>query len=602
MILMNKKQLLLTSVFGPFGVKDKYAEGVGMQMELLNNQITREQGVHSPRQSYWSFALYLLSENISIPTTVLDFPTWNDFKDELNKGYTHIGISFIVPNVEKVSRMTSYIRKEYPHIKIILGGYGTIIQNLKDIVQYDALCKGEGVRWLREYFGENPNAPIKHPALIGPAFEYVYGYRTKPKGSILMTGLGCNNGCTFCITTHQFKKQYIPLLETGKDILTACNHAKSLLGSSGFTILDENFLKQPLRARQLLEEMTKNKKPYVFDIFSSAEVIKELGVDFLVRLGIRMIWIGVESKKCFHSKTKGINIKELIQDLQSSGIIVNASAILFLDHHDKQTIAEEIDWVISLGSNLVQFMNYTPFPTTSLYDSLQKEGRLKPVYYRFQNGTGELCFNHPHINNPEDHRLYLKNAFKQKYLTDGPGIANMAKTAIQGYEKAVKDFEYRQKNGLTWHSETLRYVKSNIPEPDEFMTLRIKKMQKIALNLRPVLLAAKIFAPNAHTKENVQQIIDHYDRVLGKPNIKTKMASFVLATTAFKEYSQYKIAQLFGHESIIYQPPVNRVENSYSEKLAKLNQSTKQFLFIGKPISMIPKLAYQHVGRPTSQL
>ncbi|MEZ4566460.1 MAG: hypothetical protein R2860_05655 [Desulfobacterales bacterium] len=70
--------------------KDEYAEALGMQMELLNNQITREQGV-PPRQSYWSFGLYLLAANIRVPTTVLDFPAWRNFTEELKKeGYTHV--------------------------------------------------------------------------------------------------------------------------------------------------------------------------------------------------------------------------------------------------------------------------------------------------------------------------------------------------------------------------------------------------------------------------------------------------------------------------------------------------------------------------------
>lgn len=73
--MTTQQKLLLTSVFGPYGKADGYAEGIGMQMELLNNQITREQGVHSPRINYWSYCLYLLAENISVPTTVLDFPS-----------------------------------------------------------------------------------------------------------------------------------------------------------------------------------------------------------------------------------------------------------------------------------------------------------------------------------------------------------------------------------------------------------------------------------------------------------------------------------------------------------------------------------------------
>ena len=88
--MTQNNKLLLTAVFGPYGVKDKYAEALGCQMELLNNQITRCQGIHSPRQSYWSFGLYMIAENLDTPATILDFPKWEDFTKELKKGYTHV--------------------------------------------------------------------------------------------------------------------------------------------------------------------------------------------------------------------------------------------------------------------------------------------------------------------------------------------------------------------------------------------------------------------------------------------------------------------------------------------------------------------------------
>ena len=252
---MTQQRLLLSAVFGPYGVKNEYAEGLGMQIELLNNQITREQGVHSPRQSYWSFGLYLLAENISVPTTVLDFPSWDVFIDELKKGYSHVGISFIVPNVLKAKRMAEYVRTHYPETKIILGSYGTVIPDLKKIVPHDEACKGEGVHWLRNYFGNDVNAPVKHPAIHGPAFEYLYGFKGPGKGAILMTGLGCNNACKFCMTSHMFEKKYVSLLPTGKDVYDACEHTEKKLGSRGFSIMDENFLKKPDRARELLKKL-----------------------------------------------------------------------------------------------------------------------------------------------------------------------------------------------------------------------------------------------------------------------------------------------------------------------------------------------------------
>lgn len=555
---MNDRKLLLTAVVGPYGVKDPYAEGLGMQIELLNNQITREQGVHSPRQAYWSFGLYLIAHNLSVPTTVLDFPTWKDFTEELRKGYTHVGISFIVPNVLKAGRMAEYIRKHHPEMKIILGGYGTVIPKLKEMVPHDEICRGEGVKWLRNYFGEEVERPIKHPAMNGPAFEYLYGFKGKAKGAILMPGLGCNNGCTFCITSHMFEKKYIPLFPTGKDLYEACLYTEEQIRARGFSIMDENFLKQPDRARELLEEMTKNMKPYVFDIFSSAEVVKELGVDFLVRLGVRMVWIGVESKVNSHAKTQGIDLAAMIQELQQKGIVVNTSAILFQDHHDETSLKEDIDWVIGLGANLTQFMNYTPYPTTSLYERYEKEGRLKNLHYRHQHGVGELAFVHPHFNDPKVHINYLRKAFRKKYRKEGPGVLNMALTAIQGYLNAEKEFKERAAKSLAWNPKSLRYEKTDHPEPDTFMASRIQKMRTIALNIRPIILPAYVFAPNKEAREKALKAFRLFREAFGKQETADLTKGMMLTLTGGMEFLRIKFNKLVLDTELIRQPPCRR--------------------------------------------
>ena len=576
---MTQNKLLLTAVFGPYGVKDAYGEDLGCQMELLNNQITREQGVHSPRQSYWSFGLYLMAENVSVDTTVLDFPTWKDFTKELEKGYTHVGISFIVPNVLKAKRMAEHIRAQHPEIKILLGGYGSIIPDLDRMVPHDAVCHGEGVRWLRTYFGDDPDAPITHPALIGPAYEYIYGHASEPNGGILMPGLGCENACSFCITSHKFDKCYVPLLKTGKEVFAACRKTEIEKKASGFSVMDENFLKQPQRARELLGEMEEHNRPYVFDLFSSAETIQQLGTDFLVRLGVRMIWIGVESKANAHNKTKGIDLHALIAELQSKGIVVQASSILFQDHHDERTIHEDIDWVIGLGSDLVQFMNYTPYPTTSLYEQIKKEGRLKDVAYRYQHGQGELNFDHPHFKDPKDHARIVREAFRKKYQTDGPGILNMAITALRGYLRAREDFDERRRRGLVWNPETLRYEpgnanlpigkksdnpgNANLPigtKPDRFMKQRIRAMRRIAFTYRPALLAAWVFAPNHTARERARNAMKLYDEAFGKPKAAERLKSMALVGTGAIEFARIYWGKLRGRDGIVRQPPTKRTE------------------------------------------
>lgn len=556
---MKRRKLLLTGVFGPYGVSDEYAEGTGMQMELLNNQITREQGIHSPRQAYWTFPLYLLAENIAVASTVLDFPTWRGFTRELTKGYTHVGINFIVPNVHKARRMALYIRRHHPDITIILGGYGTTIPDLAAMVPHDAACRGEGVRWLREYFGEDPDAPLRHPALVGPAYQAIYGYRGRPTGGILMPGVGCENGCAFCVTSHVYGKKYLPLLSTGAEIFKACLAAEKKLGTRGFTILDENFLKQPRRARELLDEMTRHGKAYVFDIFSSAEVIKQVGVDFLVRLGVRMVWVGVESRAASFEKTRGIDLAALFADLRDHGIVVNASAILFQDHHTEQTLRDDIDYVISLNSDLVQFMNYTPLPGTALHEILGRQGRLKNLDYRYVTGAGELAFEHPHITDRRAHAAYLRDAFRKKYRAHGPGVLSMAITALCGYRRALSDYRRRREGGLAWNPATLRYEPTAAPATDRFMELRIAMMGRIARNIRPILTPARVFAPNRTARRKARLAAASFRELLGPRTLREILSSLALVATGAIEYCRLSLRRLTGGESLIYQPPMKRV-------------------------------------------
>ena len=548
-------KLLLTGVFKPFGVSDEYGEAL-CTMELLNNQVTREQGIHSPRSNNPSFGLYLMAENLDIPATVLDFPSWNDFTEEIIKGnYTHVGISFIVPNVLKAKRMIEYIRRESPSTKIIVGGHGAAIPNLREILDYDEVCRGEGVAWLRRYFGDDVKKPIKHPVIYSAVRKFVYGAPILEMAGIILPGVGCQNSCSFCATSHKFEKQYTSFLKTGREMLEACNKTAEKLRVKDFGVMDENFLKSPVRARQFVDEMEKEMKAYTFSIFSSADAVTKMGVDFLVRMGVNFIWIGVESKWNVFEKTHGVDLFKLIKDLQDHGVTVLASTILFMDHHDKFTIEEDIDWAISLKSDLLQLMQFGPIPGTQLYKDYETGGKLfMDIPWPSQHGQNQIWFHHPHFTLPETSH-YLKNAFIRKYQTDGPGVLNMAHTAIKGYLKLMEDIKDREDKGLVWCPKTLSYIPHPNPKPDEFMKLRLESWRENALRFRPILSTALKYAPNEKAAEKCRMIMNLYDKVFGKLTIKEMALEVVVKTFAILENKKYK-----RNGSIMRQPKMKRAE------------------------------------------
>jgi radical SAM superfamily enzyme YgiQ (UPF0313 family) len=547
-------RLLLAGVFKPFGVKDETTEPL-CTMELLNNQVTREQGIHSPRSNNPSFALYLMAENIGVPVTVLDFPSWDEFAQEIDSGaYTHVGISFIGPNVLKARRMAAYIRSRSPHTRIILGGHGTAIPELRELVECDEICRGEGISWLRRYFGEDTDRPIRHPVVPSAINSFIYGAPIMGKAGIIIPGVGCQNSCRFCATSHKFDRQYTPFLRTGRDIFQACRKSEVKLGIDDFGLMDENFCKDPYRARQLLEEMEKHGKAYTFSTFSSAETIVKLGIDFLLRLGVNFLWIGVESKANLFEKTKGIDLHDLIADLQNHGITVLASAILFLEHHDKKTIHEDIDWAIGLESDLLQFMELGPTPGTRLYQEYEAAGKMIPgIPWPRKHGQDEIWFRHPHFTPPET-AGYLRDAFIKKYLTHGPGVLSMAMTAIRGYLKVKTEIEKREKSGLTWDLRTLRYVADGNSPPDVFMRKRLDAMKRNALRFRPALSSMLKYAPNAKAAGKCRKVIDLYEETFGPMTILDRMKSTVVRLLAIRESRRMK-----KEGTVMRQPPTSRV-------------------------------------------
>src|SRR5690242_3011907 len=117
-------RVLLTSVFGPYAQDDEFGSRSINPMELYHNQVTRVQGAFSLRMFHRSWGIMMIQENISAPSTVLDFPTRETFARELtSQQYDIVGISSIIVNVGKVREMCRMVRQLSPGSTIVVGGH-----------------------------------------------------------------------------------------------------------------------------------------------------------------------------------------------------------------------------------------------------------------------------------------------------------------------------------------------------------------------------------------------------------------------------------------------------------------------------------------------
>ncbi len=527
---MHKKRILLCSVFGPFDVNDEYGEA-GNKMELFHNQVTREQGLFSYRFNHESFGLHLLAANIKADTTVLDFPQWKDFEKEIKKSYDYVGVSFIIPNLEKAIRMCHAIRQLSPKSKIILGGHGTNIPDIEQLIQHDYICRGEGVYFLRKLLDEDTNAPIRHPLLFSSFNRKVMGVPLPQDSGIIVPGVGCANKCRFCATSHFFR-EYSAYLKTGQEIFDICQRYEIEKGLHDFFIMDENFLKQKERALELIEIMERQNKTYAFSIFSSAETLNNLGdLDLLVRLGVQFIWLGVESKKYVFEKNEGTDFKNLVKELRRRGIAVLASAILFLEHHDKESIWDDVEFVTSLEPDYLQFMGLGPIPGTQLFADYQKEDILLPlsqVPYKKQHGQDTIWFKHPHFS-LLDSRDYLKQAFLKDYQINGASLARAMRTFYNGYMYCSQStHEHIQKRAKLFYAQLER------------------------INL--FLPTAKFFSENKKTDLLLRELKKDIKQLTIKRKFSQLAHPLLIFSLAVKEWMRIK---LFGDT---IQPPMQRKE------------------------------------------
>lgn len=506
------KKILLTTVCGPFGVNtDDCTENI--QTELFHAQVTRSQGVFSPRVTYISYGLEYIAENLQAPVTVLQYPTMRQFRRELKKGYDYVGINFVIATFEKMRAMHDVIRELSPASEIVLGGYGTMLPECEPYG--DHICKEEGVAFFRRLLGEPLDAELRH--VVYPTFGKIAGVPAM-KGAVVMAGLGCPHGCEFCATSHFHKKKHIPLLKTGRDLHREIRRIHSELGDPRLPvgIIEEDFLIQKKRAREYLDCVLEDKQePIKISCFASAKAIAMWDPDDLVRMGIEAIWIGVESQHANYSKLEGLDVKAIVDSLHERGINTLASLILGHDFHTEDMIWEDLEYFLSLKPSLSQFLIMTPACSTPFFDRLKKDDRLLDVPHREWDGF-HLTFKHPNISKPVMEQLIL-DVYEEEYRRLGPSILRYVERQLEGY---------------------LRYKDS----PDALLRIRAEQYRRECVMALPLFPTAIKKAPTPDVAAWLSDVQQRIKSRAGTGGIKNALLKAIVPVCA--RVQQFKLDHL----------------------------------------------------------
>ncbi len=533
---MNPK-VLLTSVCRPIGPEFGDAPSVGY--ELLHRQITRAQGIFSPRTVNAHFGLEYIAANLDAPTVVLQYPSESDLIRELKQGYDYVGISFLMAVMHKMKETVALIRRHSPQSKIVLGGYGTILNDEELLPYADHLCREEGVGFFRRVLGEPEiPRPYKHPLLV--SWLKVFGIRVSGTGKIL-AGLGCPNGCDFCCTSHFFSRRHIMLLPTGRDIYAVVERYLDMNPRLVFLILDEDFLLNRRRAMEFRECVMEGGRSVSIFAFSSVKAISQYTVEEILEMGIDGFWIGYEGTRSNYAKQQGRPISEILTEFREHGITVLTSMILGFDYQNREVVAAELDELMKLKPALGQYLIYGPVPGTPFYERVIRENKLQDVYttekdlfYRRADGFRTMI-KHPTLS-PVEIEDIQKWCFEEDFQRLGPSLFRVIEGWLLGYRK-LKDS-----------------LNPALRRKSEYYARELRKSY-------PVFLAGRLFGPNRRIRQWISLLEKQVREELGKPTLAERLRAIAAVGAAVWTGFTLKF-NLFQQPRLTRTAYPGRVENS----------------------------------------
>jgi len=105
-----------------------------------------------------------------------------------------------------------------------------------------------------------------------------------------------------------------------------------------------------------------------------------------------------------------------------------------MEHHTPDNMQDDIDFLVGLEADFVQFMLLTPLPVTALYRDHQRRGLLRTdLPFQEWHGQTRLSFRHPAFTD-DDGEKWMRRAFRQDYEENSSSMFRMAETAVRGYE------------------------------------------------------------------------------------------------------------------------------------------------------------------------
>jgi radical SAM superfamily enzyme YgiQ (UPF0313 family) len=326
----------------------------------------------------WAVASYLKSSIPGSNVFFLDENNEDDFFEKFKKALVDrdtIGFSVCSMQIKYTLPLIEYVKKNYPHIRIMIGGihpilfpsqdYGNLID---EVIDYEL---------PKEYFDYE---------LLPKKVKDVY----RNKRAQVVTGFNCSFKCAFCVNSvRNCRYEGIPLDRIKADLDYVINEYNP--GKIYFR--DEDFFQDFEKAKALINYIIEKNYKFVWDTnsrvtsFIKGKIDDEF-LDRMVRSGCTNLRFGVESgsQRMLNYLRKGQTLEQIKYAIkQCVKHDINASCSLIIGiptetDEDREGTYKLIEELSSYGEKVTILgpQMFRPYPGGLIYEEIKKTGMKFP--------------------------------------------------------------------------------------------------------------------------------------------------------------------------------------------------------------------------------
>lgn len=361
----------------------------------------------------WAVASYFKA-NLGCDVVYLDENNEDNFQEKFEsavKDRDLVGFSLTSMQIKYSIPLMKYIRKNYPAVKIMVGGIHPVLFPRQDyaglvdeVIDYD-LPKNN---FLYEFLPEKVKQSYHKKAQV-------------------VTGFNCSYKCAFCVNSvRNCKHESVPLQRVTNNI----DYIVKEYNPKKIYFRDEDFYQDINKAKAIVKHIID--KNYTFNWDAASRVthfrpglIDDDFLDLMVKSGCKEVRFGVESgsQRMLNYLRKGQTVEQIkfaVRQCIKHGIHASCSMIIGIPNEtaeDREQTYELISELHSFGpkAEILGPQIYRPYPGGILYEEIKKFGFNFPEkfedwenYYDEENPVGEVLdttINYPWLSKKENEFL-----------------------------------------------------------------------------------------------------------------------------------------------------------------------------------------------------